>query len=562
MTDAPPKEWVLPQPVNTGDLPADVPRPIAELLARRGIDTAQKLRFFLEPPHQLPYDPQRMSGMDRAVGRLYQAVQRKETVGVFGDFDVDGVTGTAIISEGLTLLGVKVAPYLPRRSDEGHGLSNDAIDQLVGDGASLIVTVDCGITSVDEVAHARGMSVDVIITDHHLPQDEVPNAAAVLNPKLPGGTYPFYELCGAGLAFKLMQGLYEFYGQPWGPGLLELAALGTIADLVPLVDENRFLVKEGLAALGQTERPGLRALYKRAGVDPNQLDTETVSFQLAPRINSPGRMGHAMDSYMLLTTRSDAEAERLANQLEELNWTRRSVTEEAYNIAREQVSAHWARGAPPILIVEDPRIDGGVAGIVAGRLAETYNRPAVVMSTQGDNLVASARSIPGFNLVEAFATFQEIMVRYGGHAQAAGFTVPRDRLPEVTEALLVYAGSALDSLDTRHELIIDAEIDLDELNNDLLHWLAELQPYGQGNRAPKFLSRGLDVGGLRMMGPNGQHFALTVGGVGRMWTALGFNLGHDWVAGTGAVDLVYTVIDDHRQGPGAKALRVLDFRAS
>ena len=389
-----------------------------------------------------------------------------------------------------------MAPYLPRRSDEGHGLSNDAIDQLVGDGASLIVTVDCGITSVDEVAHARGMSVDVIITDHHLPQDEVPNAAAVLNPKLPGGTYPFYELCGAGLAFKLMQGLYEFYGQPWGPGLLELAALGTIADLVPLVDENRFLVKEGLAALGRTERPGLRALYKRAGVDPNQLDTETVSFQLAPRINSPGRMGHAMDSYMLLTTRSDAEAERLANQLEELNWTRRSVTEEAYNIAREQVSAHWARGAPPILIVEDPRIDGGVAGIVAGRLAETYNRPAVVMSTQGDNLVASARSIPGFNLVEAFATFQEIMVRYGGHAQAAGFTVPRDRLPEVTEALLAHAGSALDSLDTRHELIIDAEIDLDELNNDLLHWLAELQPYGQGNRAPKFLSRGLDVGGV------------------------------------------------------------------
>ena len=562
MTDAPPKEWVLPQPVNTGDLPADVPRPIAELLARRGIDTAQKLRFFLEPPHQLPYDPQRMSGMDRAVGRLYQAVQGKETVGVFGDFDVDGVTGTAIISEGLTLLGVKVAPYLPRRSDEGHGLSNDAIDQLVGDGACLIVTVDCGITSVEEVAHARGVGVDVIITDHHLPQDEVPNAAAVLNPKLPGGTYPFYELCGAGLAFKLMQGLYEFYGQPWGPGLLELAALGTIADLVPLVDENRFIVKEGLAALARTERPGLRALYRRAGVDPNQMDTETVSFQLAPRINSPGRMGHAMDSYMLLTTRSDAEAERLASQLEELNWARRSVTEEAYNIAREQVSAHWARGAPPILMVEDPRIDGGVAGIVAGRLAETYNRPAVVMSTQGDNLVASARSIPGFNLVEAFATFQEIMVRYGGHAQAAGFTVPRDRLPEVTEALLAYAGSALDSLDTRHELIIDAEIDLDELNNDLLHWLAELQPYGQGNRAPKFLSRGLDVGGLRMMGHNGQHFALTVGGVGRMWTALGFNLGHDWVAGTGAVDLVYTVIDDHRQGPGAKALRVLDFRAS
>ena len=530
------------------------------MLVRRGIDTAEKLRFFLEPPHRLPYDPQRMTGMDRAVARLYRAVRSTETVGIFGDFDVDGVTGTAIISEGLTTLGVEVAPYLPRRSDEGHGLSKDAIGQLVGQGASLIITVDCGITAVDEVAHARSLGADVIITDHHLPQDDVPDAAAVLNPKLPGGTYPFHELCGAGLAFKLMQGLYEYYGQPLGTGLLELAALGTIADLVPLVDENRFLVQEGLAALRQTERPGLRALYRRAGIDPGQLDTETVSFQLSPRINSPGRMGHAMDSYTLLTTRSEVEAEQLANRLEELNWARRTVTEEAYDIAQEQISAHRSTGTPPILIVEDPRIEGGVAGIIAGRLVETYNRPAVVMSTQGDYLVASARSIPGFNLVDAFNSFQDSMVRYGGHAQAAGFTIPHESLAEVSSALLEYASGALDSLDMRPELTIDVEIGLSELDNDLFRWMSELEPYGQGNRAPKFLSRGLSVQGFRSMGANGQHFALTVGAADRMWTALGFNLGHDWPVGADTVDLVYTVIDDRRQGPGAKALRVLDFR--
>ncbi len=562
MTGAPPKKWVYPLPVNTGGLPVDIPRPIAELLARKAIDTAEKLRFFLEPPHRLPYDPQRMAGMDRAVGRLYRADKRLETVGIFGDFDVDGVTGTAIIFEGLTQLGVKAVPYLPRRSDEGHGLSNDAIEQLVAQGVSLIITVDCGITAVDEVAYARGLGADVIVTDHHLPQEDVPDATAVLNPKLPGGTYPFYELCGAGLAFKLMQGLYEFYGQPWDQGLLELAALGTIADLVPLVDENRFLVQKGLAALSQTGRPGLRALYRRAGVDASQIDTETVSFQLAPRINSPGRMGHAMDSFKLLTTRSEAEAEQLAGQLEDLNWARRAVTEEAFNIAQEQIAANRSTDTPPILVVEDSRIDGGVAGIIAGRLAETYNRPAVVMSTQGDNLVASARSIPGFNLVEAFATFQEVMLRYGGHAQAAGFTVPRTRLLEVTHALTAYAEGALDSIELRPELTIDAEIGLDELNNRFLHWLSQLEPYGQGNRAPKFLSRGLDVLGFRSMGADGQHFALTVGGMEGMWTALGFNLGHDWTAGTNTVDLVYTVIDDHRQGPGAKALRVLDFRPS
>ncbi len=562
MTNAPVKEWAFPKPINPSELPADIPIPIRELLARRNIDTSEKLRFFLDPPHRLPYDPQRMTGMDRAVARLYQAVQRGENVGVFGDFDVDGVTGTAIISEGLATLGINVVPYLPRRSEEGHGLSNSAIDQLIGQGVTLIITVDCGVTSAPEVAHARTLGADMIITDHHLPQDELPNAAAVLNPKLPGGTYPFFDLCGAGLAFKLMQGLYEFHGQPWNVGLLELAALGTIADLVPLVDENRYLVQRGLTALSNTRRPGMLALYRRARVDPGHIDTETVSFQIAPRINSPGRMGHAMDSYQLLTCSSQVEAEHLADHIEDLNRERRNQSEEAYRIALEHVSAAVSSGTPSILMVEDRRIDAGVSGIVASRLVETYFRPAVVVSTRGENLVASARSIPGFNLAEAFAKFQDRMVRYGGHAQAAGFTIAKDRYPDLVANLTSYADAILGQWDLRPTQHIDVELDLSVLTGDSLQWLSLLEPFGQGNPAPVFLTRGLDVLGFRWMGASSQHFALNVAGGDRTWTALGFNLAESWDKRAKKVDLVYSIIDDRRQGPGAKALRILDFRSA
>ena len=260
----PTKRWQLPPPVKSHRLPVDLPAAAVQVLLARGIDSREKLQFFLEPPHRLPHDPLRLPDMDRAIRRLYKAVSRKETVGVFGDFDVDGVTGTAIIAEGLASLDVPVVPYLPKRMGEGHGLSGVAIQHLVEQGVTLVVTVDCGVGAVAEVAEAHRLGADVIITDHHLPQAILPEAEAVVNPKLPGGSYPFSELCGAGLAFKLIQGLYQYCGQPWDSSLLELAALATIADLVPMVDENRYLVKEGLRVMAQTERPGLQALFRRA----------------------------------------------------------------------------------------------------------------------------------------------------------------------------------------------------------------------------------------------------------------------------------------------------------
>lgn len=539
---------------------------VARVLVNRGIDTAEKLRFFLEPPHSLPYNPVRLMGVDRALQRLYRAINQDEKVGIFGDFDVDGVTGTVIIAEGLSELGVSILPYLPHRVDEGHGLSTDAIQHLVDQGASLIVTVDCGVTSLAEVSQARRLGADVIITDHHTPQAQLPDATAIINPKLPDVDYPFRELSGAGLAFKLIQGLYQFHGQPWSRNLLELAALGTIADLVPLVDENRFLVQEGLAELAQTRRPGLQALYRRAGIQPAFINAETVSYQIAPRLNSPGRMGHALDTYQLLTTRSESEAEALAEKLEGLNQDRRNLTEAASAIAYDMVRR--SQTLPPILLVGDRRFTPGISGLVAGRLVETFHRPAVVMVVGDDFVTASGRSIPEFNLIKAFAHCHGLFVRYGGHAQAAGFTLPAEKLPLLKTNLMALAEHALGPLELHPTLPIDVEVKISDLTPETRQWLAALEPFGMANPQPMFLTRRLQVLEARYLGRLGQHLRLRVREGNREWTALAFNQAQRWVAQYGGVekysyiDMVYTVNTDHWQGVETVTLKTLDFRPS
>ena len=557
------KRWDLPPPVQDHSLPSHLPTAIAKLLVHRGVDSAEKLRIFLDPPQRLPYDPLRLAGMDQALRRIYQAINQQEPVGIFGDFDVDGVTGTAIIAEGLKGFGLSVLPYLPHRTEEGHGLSKAAVRHLVEQGAGLIITVDCGVTSSEEVAYARQLGVDVIITDHHLPQSDLPDAVAIINPKLPGGSYPFFSLCGAGLAFKLVQGLYQFHGQPWNKALLELAALGTIADLVPMLDENRYLVQEGLASLAQTQRPGLQALYRFAGIDSGPLTTETVSFQLTPRLNSPGRLGHSMDSYRLLTTSSLSEAEALAGKLEALNQERRELSKLAIDAALEQVLSRSASvGLPALLLVSSKEITRGLAGLVAGRLAETFHRPAVALSVEDDYVVASGRSIPEFDIFEAFSACQDLFVRFGGHSQAAGFTLSKEKIPLLEERLIAVAEKALDSCELKPALEIDAEILLDELSGDLRSWFARLEPFGPANPQPVFVSRRARVLQTKYVGKAGQHVRLKVTQGDERWTALAFNQAERWVEGTSEVDLVYSLMHDRWQGVERLTLKVLDFQPS
>ncbi len=557
------KRWGLPSPAPTHSLPGYLSSAAVKILVHRGIDTAEKLRLFLDPPHRLPYDPLRLTGMEQALRRLYQASEAGERVGVFGDFDVDGVTGAAIVGEGLAAFGVPVSPYLPHRSEEGHGLSAAAIDRLALQGASLIVTVDCGVTSSGEVAYAKEQGVDVIITDHHLPQEDLPDAAAIVDPQLPGNFDPFRTLCGAGLAFKLVQGLYQLHGQPWPRNLLELAALGTIADLVPMVDENRYLVQEGISGLAATQRPGLQALYCRAGIQAESLNAETIAFQVTPRLNAPGRLGHALDSYRLLTTRSGAEAATLAEKLESLNRERRELTQEAMNSALSQVNREIdVKGLPALLMVSGPGITRGVAGLVAGRLCETFYRPAIALSIEGDYAVGSGRSIAEFDLFNALSTCQDLFVRFGGHAQAAGFTVESEKLALLQDRLTVVAEESLDWIDLRPVLEIDAEIGLADLSGDFPKWVSTLEPFGPSNPRPVFLTRRARVLEAREMGRDSQHLNLKVAQGDHQWTALAFNQAEHWVAGTAEVDLAYSLSKDHWQGVERSTLKVLDYRPS
>ena len=350
-------------PSDSGSLRPSLPKVVAQILHSRGITSGSGIESFLNP-HL--HDPSLLPGMEAALNTLHRAINGNETIGVIGDFDVDGVTATALVTQALRDLGARVAPYIPHRVDEGHGPNMAAVQILKDQGASVLITVDCGVTSSEEVAFAQELGIDVIITDHHVPPPTLPAAVAIVDPKLKSSQYPFQGLSGAGLAFKLMQGLYDLLVRPWKRDLLELAALSTVADLVPMRGENRFLVKAGLQELRRTTRPGLQALYKQAGISPNSIDVETISFAIAPRLNAAGRLDHASISFGLVLTNSPEEAERLAEQLEDLNRERRRLTEDAYAKAREEVRS-WP-SLPSILLVEGDHLHPGIAGLVAGRL--------------------------------------------------------------------------------------------------------------------------------------------------------------------------------------------------
>ena len=556
--------WLLATPADSSRLPAEVPVLVGQLLVSRGIDTAHKLESFLNLSN-LPHDPGLLPGMDQAVARLRRAVNQGERVGVFGDFDVDGITGTAIMCEGLESLGAFPIPYIPQRGGEGHGLSRGAIDSLSDQGATLIVTVDCGITDADEVDYASSLGVDVIITDHHVPPEGLPKAVACVNARLPDSEYPFDELCGAGLALKVIDGLHQSWQVPYDPALLELAALGSVADLVPLVDENRYIVSTGVERLRETRRPGLLALYQNSRLVPRDVTSENISFQIAPRLNAAGRMGDPAHSFRLLTTRSADEAATLAEMLEEMNRERRSATEHAMELALERVEA--MPSLPYLLVVADEAIPQGVAGLVASRLVERYRRPAAVLSVNGDQAVASARSVPEFNVIESIKSTSDLLLRFGGHSQAAGFTIPTSLIGEVSQRLNQCAEEQLSSMSLSPLLEIDAMAELPQLTWDLHEWLDSLEPFGRGNRRPIFASLNVSVSDARFVGYSNQHLRLRVEQGGQTMTALAFNQADSWSeisgrAGETRLDLAYTLMLDTWQGASSLALRVSNLRAT
>ena len=532
----------------------------AQLAFNRGIRDRDGLDHYLSADARLANDPFLLPDMDLAVERLKRALESGESVGVFGDFDVDGLAGTAIMVNALRELGATVVPYIPDRVDDGHGLNAPAIKAMHAGGVSLMVTVDCGVGSPEEVALASSLGLETVITDHHSFSDSVPNAAAVINPRREDSEYPFDSLTGTGLAFKLAEALSQALGRPPPDHLTDLAALGTVADVGPLTGENRYLVKRGLEQLNKTQHVGVRALVERSGLKWGAIGTESLSFRLVPRLNAAGRVGDASVSLELLTTDSVADSKVLAERLETYNQERRRLSEEALAEAHRQVEAGPA-GPPAMIVVQDDDWVPGILGLVASSMAETYNRPAVAIKPEGEVSRASARSIPGFDMVAALEGCAGLFHRFGGHPQAAGFALPTADVPQLAEALIAEAEEKLAGVDFVPSLDVDCEISPALLDEHSIDFIQSLQPFGAGNPEPVFLTRRAWVLDARQVGSDGSHLKMRVGHTGQSWDAIAFRQAHRMPRQGSAIDLVYKAEMNDWGGRSTLQLNVIDLRA-
>ena len=505
---------------------------VAQILYNRGIVELDDVHAFLAGSYE-PDNPFRMKGVNRAVALVRQMVKQGETIVIYGDYDVDGVTAAAILAQVIRAMGGEVITYIPNREDEGYGLNPDAITELAGQGARLMITVDCGIRSLEEVALARRLGMHVILTDHHHIGAALPHADAVINPRRADCPYPFKDLAGVGVAYKLAQALVRTNlkvplsttrDEIQEEDLLDLVALGTVADMVPLLEENHALVIEGLKGLNTGHRPGLAALMDVSNITPGQVTTETIGYVLAPPLNAAGRISEATIALALLMAADMTEALPLAQQLNQLNQDRRALTVEAQTQARDLVVAQ--RRIPPLLFAATPDFTPGVVGLAASRLVDEFYRPAAVVAIEGEVGKGSARSIPEFHITEALDTLSDLLVRYGGHAAAAGFTVTTDRLPEFKRRLVEIAAEQLQDVPLSPLLHVDAVVPLDMLSWDLYHELARLEPFGFGNPAPVLVSRNAKIVRARAVGDDGRHLKFCVRDrKGHIWDAIAFRQG-------------------------------------
>jgi single-stranded-DNA-specific exonuclease len=530
---------------------------MAQLLYNRGLNDPSKMDLFLVGDDRLSGDPFLLPDMHPAVSRIYRALLSAEKMAVYGDFDVDGVTSTALMVQGLAALGGVVIPYIPHRVSEGHGLRLAAIEELKDQGVSLIITVDCGITDVEEVKHANKLGMTVIITDHHTPPIIIPPAFAIVNPKLNSSEYPFNELAGVGVAYKVLQALMTSLGkEDQIEGHMDLVALGTVADMVPLVSENRYLVKRGIQTLNKNSRLGIKEIVTRAGLSAGNLDADSITWCLSPWLNASGRLEHAIASYKLLTTTSPQEARELAALLGQQNIERQRLTAKAMLEARAQIAA---QGLAPLIMLCNKEFPLGIAGPVAGKLSEEYYRPVIIVNIDDKTASGSSRSIPEFNIINALNQCTGLLGRYGGHAQAAGFTLPSKNVPMLQRALIEIATNQLKDVDLRPRINIDAEVSLSELNLNTYQLLQKLAPFGKGNPLPTFVSRAVQVAGCRTMGNEQQHLRLKFKQDGSSFDGVAFKLGDSLADVSSTLDIVYNLELDRWSGVENLRLNVLSF---
>jgi single-stranded-DNA-specific exonuclease len=557
------KRWRLRETSLRGNLQhLGLPPLVARVLENRGIGTSREAKLFLGGEPTKFCNPALLPGFVAARDVLRQAINDKRLVSVYGDFDVDGITSTTILTETIRDLGGKALPYIPNREREGYGLNVRAIESLADRGVEVLVTCDCGSTSVVEIERARELGMEVVVVDHHVVPTVIPPAQALLNPKMPAQPGAFSDYASGGISFRLAEALYDANRRDYPEDrYIELAALATVADMVPLIGENREIVRRGLVALAKTRRPGLRALMEVAGIDPRNVTSETIGFGIGPRINATGRLADAKLALELLLTEEEGTAYALAEQIDALNKERQRITREAEEMAREMTEA---RGDLPLTLIGHPDFHQGIIGLVASRLVESFGRPAVVFQQGELESRGSCRSIPEYDIVSGLRHCGDLFERYGGHRQAGGFTIRNDNLRELEERLIEHAGAALDGVDLVPNLDIDVELPLGQLRSAEIQWLGRLQPHGQGNPDVMLLSRDVLVADASLVG-EGKHLKLKLKAGPVSWPAICFRYEGDCPQPGDHIDAVFSFSAD-RFGPsgngGALQLTVVDLAPS
>ena len=557
---------------------ARVPAVVAQLLLTRGIDDPAQAADFIEPRLSQLRDPALLPGASQAAECLHRAVRDRRKIVVYGDYDVDGMTATAILLEGLRLLGAEVSFYVPHRLDEGYGLNHEALRSLAQQGAQTIVTVDCGIASVAEAQTARELGLELIITDHHEMAPSLPEAAALVHPRLDGGRYPFAGLSGSGVALKVAWALCQATEgstrvserlKQYLLGAVGWAALGTVADVVPLIDENRALVQYGLASLKERPGLGLAHLMRLAELEKKpRLDADDLGFAVAPRLNAAGRLGQAQLGVELLTTASAERAQALAEYIHELNQRRQSLERSIYLAAHKQAVEQFDVERDPALVLADHGWHPGVIGIVAGKLAEKFHRPVVVIGFDEVGArpgIGSARSVPGFKLHEALAACGQHLVSHGGHAAAAGLKILPSELDAFRAAFCEFAATELGSAPPQGELWIDAEIPLAALSLPTLEQIDRLAPFGHGNARPLFCAAGVEcVEPPKPIG-GGRHLSFKLRQAATTIRAVAFG-GGEWLEALnrspGPLDIAFRPVINEFRGARSVELQLSDWRPS
>jgi len=541
---------------------------IARLLCMRGFMDPETAERFLNPSLDHLHDPFRLADMDRAVVRLERALGQGERIAIHGDYDVDGITSTVILRRALEMLGGTVVHFIPERLRDGYGLQPAAIDRLHAEGVGLIVSVDCGIRGSDAAQRARELGVDLIITDHHEPEGTLPAALAVINPKRHDCTYPDKHLAGVGVALKLVQALCGRAGRgKWLPGFVKIAALGTLADVVPLVGENRVIARLGLAALTRGPHTiGLRSLLDASGLTGKTIDSYQVAFMVAPRVNAAGRMSTPDIATRLLLSTDEGmadEARALAQQLNDENLRRQQEEAELVASSRKAIETDPAVGAHNVLVVGGDGWHRGVIGIAASKLVDAYHKPAIVLSIDGDVAHGSCRSIPDFDMLAALERCADLFVRFGGHKQAAGLTMEAARVPEFRARINTYADEVLEPDQLRPRLRIDGPLSLRSITPDLVRGLDSLGPFGLANPRPVFHARPVEI----VDGPRSikdRHLKMTFCQDGRRFRAIAWRAAEraEFLDRNRAgVDLAFSLEKNEFQGETFLELSVADFRS-